>query len=642
MRHAGQCFCILLEKQVLSRLSHLSDSVSYIGLKRDHSARVSIPGKDELGNLSHEINRMLAALEQSELELQKARNELEIRVQERTAALTESESRFRALTESTSSAIFIYQQNKFLYVNPATQKITGYSEFELQGMNIWDLTHPDHRETIKQRIQIQQKPRGVFREEVKLITKQGEIRWVDFTAASIELAGQPVMLGTAFDITDRKKAEDRLLYDAFHDALTGLPNRNLFMELVGRAFERAKRYTDKTCAVIFMDLDNFKQINDSLGHTIGDKLLIEASKRLTSKQFRAADTVARLGGDEFVILIEDLQNPSQVIHVSKRIQQEIGKPFNLDGHEIFITTAIGIATFENSYNHPEEMLRDADTAMYRAKSNGKGQFMLFDSSMHADVAIRLKLESDLRHAIENQEFKVLFQPIISSETRKIIGAESLIRWSHPTRGMVSPVEFIPVAEETGLIVPIGEWVLQSVCQQVKSWHDTGNSKIWVSVNFSARQFRDKNLVMLIKQTLAKSSLSPIHLVGEITESVAMQDLDYTIKVMNILREIGLRFAIDDFGTGYSSLSYLNKFPISTVKIDRSFVKKLPNDLNSTAIISAIMTIAHKLNLKIVAEGVETEEQLAFLQSQQCDEIQGFLFYKPLPAEDLVKLLQKQA
>ncbi|MEW6573467.1 MAG: EAL domain-containing protein [Bacillota bacterium] len=555
-------------------------------------------------------------------------------------ALRESEAKFRALTETAPAAICIYQGERLRYVNPATGAITGYPEKELLQMNVLDLVHPDFREPVRQR---NLASRGFgsapLRYEIKIVTKQGRERWVDLTAAPIEFEGQPAMLATAFDITDRKVAEERLLYDALHDALTGLPNRNLFMDRLGRAIEWAKRHQDYSFAVLFLDLDRFKNVNDSLGHMAGDQLLVEVGRRLEAS-LNPGDTIARLGGDEFVILLEDLKDVSDAVRMAERIQAELQSPFNLGGQEVFTTGSIGIAFSKTGYDRAEEVLRDADTAMYRAKMLGKARYVIFDASMHFHAVSLLQLEADLRRAVERREFMVYYQPVVSLSSGEVAAVEALVRWRHPQRGLVPPLEFIPLAEETGLILPIGEWVLQTACSQTKNWHVAGYPRLRLMVNFSARQFQDRGLLTMIERILRETGLPPTALNIEITESVAMKDTEYTSKMLNELDEMGIEISLDDFGTGYSSLGYLNRFVIDAIKVDHSFVSNIAGDPSYVAIVKAIIVMAHSLGLKVVAEGVETKGQLAVLCSLSCDQMQGFLFSPPVPAEELTRLLRE--
>ena len=442
------------------------------------------------------------------------------------------------------------------------------------------------------------------------------------------------------EITERKRAEEQLLYNAFYDALTGLPNRALFMNRLGLALEQKKRHKDYLFAVLFLDLDRFKLINDSLGHLVGDQLLLEIAKRLESC-LRSTDIAARFGGDEFTVLLEGIENVSNAIQVAERIQQELALPFRLNGQELSTTASIGIALSSAvDYNQPEDLLRDADTAMYRAKALGRARYELFNLEMYEDAVARLQLEIALRQASERQEFQVYYQPIVSLTSGTISGFEALLRWQHPERGLVSPTDFIPIAEETGLIVSIGYWVLHEACRQMQAWRmcDRTNSLNKISVNLSLKQFSQPDLIGQMAQILHLTGLDACYLVLEITESVIMENGNETTVAFSKLREMGIELSIDDFGTGYSSLSRLHNFPISTLKIDRSFLSPIDNNSKNLEIIETIVTLAHKLGVDVTAEGVETKEQLAFLRSLNCEYGQGYFFSHPLDSSAATALI----
>jgi diguanylate cyclase (GGDEF)-like protein/PAS domain S-box-containing protein len=448
------------------------------------------------------------------------------------------------------------------------------------------------------------------------------------------------------DITQRKAAEEQLVHDAFHDKLTGLPNRALFMNRLEQSILRAQRRKESSYAVLFLDLDRFKVINDSLGHMIGDEFLVATARRL-QKILRPSDTVARLGGDEFTILLEEIENVNAAIEVAERIQQEIQQPFRLDGQEVITTVSIGIALGAKHYDQPDDLLRDADMAMYRAKTQGK-RHEVFDMSMHAHAVKRLQLETALWRALDRQEFRVHYQPIISLQDDRVTGFEALVRWQHPERGLVSPADFIPIAEETGLIVPIGFWVLREACRQLCSWQQTAlqnigqqNASLTINVNLSAKQLAQPDLIEQIEKILEETGLDPHSLKLEITESVIMDNVEEVTAVLLQLRDRGIQLGIDDFGTGYSSLSYLHRFPIMALKVDRSFVSRMGDDQENLEIVRTIVTLAHNLKMDVVAEGVETAEQLAQLRALGCELGQGYLFSKPVNCEVAESLLQRE-
>ncbi|HYY98953.1 MAG TPA: EAL domain-containing protein, partial [Pyrinomonadaceae bacterium] len=443
------------------------------------------------------------------------------------------------------------------------------------------------------------------------------------------------------DITDRKRAEEQLLHDAFHDALTGLPNRALFMDHVKMAIQRSRRSGDRLFAALFLDLDRFKIVNDSLGHMVGDQLLVGIAHRLEAC-LRPGDTVARLGGDEFTILLEDLSENEDAIDVARRVQEAVTQPFNIGGHEVFTTASIGIALSTTGYERAEDLLRDADTAMYRAKMQGKKRHVVFDKAMHDRAMELLQLETDLRRAIQRREFFLHYQPIVSLETGKVASFEALVRWRHPERGLVMPGEFITVAEETGLIIPLGQWVLGEACRQMREWqkHYKIDEDVTVSVNLSSRQFSQADLTEQVASVLRETGLPAHSLKLEITESMVMENIDTAIDMLTQLRNLGVGISIDDFGTGYSSLSYLHRFPIDTLKIDRSFVTQMTDNTENAEIVRTIVTLARSLGMNVIAEGVETAAQLTQLRDLGCDFGQGYLFSKAVGAPAALDLVLK--
>ncbi len=553
--------------------------------------------------------------------------------------LRRSETKFRTLTETVAAAVFIFQGTRLRYVNSLTEALTGYEREELLAMHFWEMIHPDFRELVKERGLARQRGERVpTHYEVKLVTKNGDERWVDFTLGVIEFEGKPAVLGTGFDITERKRAEETIKHMAYHDSLTDLPNRTLFQDRLTVALAQARRKR-RTAAVMFLDLDRFKVVNDTVGHALGDDLLQGVAERLTGL-VREGDAVARVGGDEFTLLLAEVERAEDMIEIAERVLDTLRQPWVLNGHEFRITASIGIAMFPNDGEDADSLLRNADTAMYRAKDQGRDNYKLYTPAMNARIAERLALENSLRHGLERGEFLVYYQPQVDIASGRIVGMEALVRWQHPERGLVFPAEFIPVAEETGLIVPLGAWVMRTACAQNKAWQAAGFPPMRVAVNLSARQFQQRNFTEMVDEVLKEADLEARWLQLEITEGVAMQDVESNIAVLRELRQMGVQIAIDDFGTGHSSLSYLSRLPIDVVKIDRTFVQDLTTDPNGAAIARSIIVMAHNLKLRVIAEGVETEEQLAFLKKRRCDEMQGYLFSKPAPAEAFEEMLRQ--
>ena len=438
-------------------------------------------------------------------------------------------------------------------------------------------------------------------------------------------------------LRQRKRAEDRVNHMAFHDELTSLPNRLMLSQRLDQALSRHRR-TGTQLAILFMDLDRFKVINDSLGHEIGDVLLRQVADRLRA-QSREGDTVARVGGDEFVVLIENPETPTDISARAQRLVEQLSAPYVLGDKDCHVSVSIGISVFPADGSDSQALLKAADMAMYRAKDTGRDNYLFYSRSMNVHTVERLALESDLRHALERNEFLLHYQPKVEIATGLITGVEALLRWNHPLRGLVSPMEFIPLAEETGLIVPIGEWVLATACARTKAWQDQGLSKLDVAVNLSARQFADPMLLPKLTRIIRASGLDPSSLELEITESLVMSHGAGAVAVLQKLKSVGVRIAIDDFGTGYSSLAYLKRFPIDTIKVDRSFIRDIPADSDDKKITRAIIAMAHSLRLKVVAEGVETADQLKFLRSHCCDAVQGYFLHRPLPEAEVAGVLE---
>jgi diguanylate cyclase len=448
----------------------------------------------------------------------------------------------------------------------------------------------------------------------------------------------PLILKTIRYAIERKESDQHFAFLSHYDKLTGLANRELFRDRLHQAMSRAER-AGKLVALLFLDLDRFKSVNDTLGHLAGDELLVEVATRLKTC-VRKSDTIARLGGDEFTVILEGLDAPVDAEIVCRKIIKSLEAPLLLRNHEIYVTTSIGVTFFPTDDIDLNGLLRNADAAMYRAKEEGRNKFHLFTADLSARAVKRLGIESALRHAVERQEFHLCYQPKISVHTGEILGAEALLRWENPQHGLVSPVDFIPVAEETGLIVPIGEWVLRRACADTRKWHAAGFDHVSVAVNLSARQFRHGELINTVRRALQDSGIAPHQLELEITESLLMDDTEASQIALNELKALGTSIYLDDFGTGYSSLAYLKKFPIDGLKIDRSFIRDLPGDPDDEAITQAILALSQALRLHVVAEGVENDAQLDFLRRQGCEVVQGFLFSRPLLFNDFLEWLQR--
>jgi diguanylate cyclase (GGDEF)-like protein/PAS domain S-box-containing protein len=545
--------------------------------------------------------------------------------------------------ESSTNGIMITDssgfENPIVFTNPAFGRITGYGPQEVVGRSMNFLLGKDQEQDkfleINAALNEQREGNAVLR----CFRKDGSLFWNELSIFPVRDDSGNVtnFVWVIDDVTEREQHEELLEYQANHDALTGLPNRNLLADRITQSLANAQRYNQLT-AVLFIDLDNFKFVNDSLGHALGDRMLIILADRL-HKCIRSGDTVARYGGDEFVVVVSNLEKSEDAVAVSQNIQQQITRPLTIDMHEFEITCSIGISLYPKDGPDVDTLLKNADAAMYRAKEKSRNTFQFYTSEINDRVVERMAIERHLRHALEMEEFEVHFQPQIELLNGRIIGVEALLRWRSPELGLVSPDRFIPLAEETGLIVPIGEWVITACCRQNKAWQDAGYQPMTISVNLSARQLQKKDLAAVIESILLQTGLEPRFLELEIVESMVMQDVESAASIMKELKELGVQLAMDDFGTGYSSLSYLKRFPFDKLKIDLSFVRDIIKDPESAAIARAIIAMAHTMNLRAIAEGVETEEQLAYLRLHGCDEMQGYYVSRAVPARELEELLK---
>ena len=631
---------LLLVMGIISRsIRALRKGIEIIG-SGDLDYKLGIPTQDEIGQLAHAFDRMTEQLKTVTV----SRDLLQREVEERKRverALRRSEDRLKEAQRIASLGNWEWDlSTKRLKWSDEVYRIMGVQlqDFELSFESFQSFVHPDDRHLVEQTISeaLSRKERCAV--DYRVIRRDGTEIVVQAQAEVVcSVEGTPLrIIGTIQDITERKLLEEAIRYQANHDLLTGLPNRVLFMEHLSRGIAQAGRNRTHL-AVMFLDLDRFKNINDSLGHSAGDYLLKQVAVRLSS-HVRESDTVARLGGDEFILLLPDIAHTEYADTVARKILSLFRMPFRIEGNEVYVSPSMGVSLYPDDSEYAEELIKNADIAMYHAKEQGRGNYQFYSPAMNIRTLERMILENSLRQTLERGELVVYYQPQVESVTRRVVSAEALVRWQHPDLGLLNPFQFLPIAEETGLIMPLDEWVLRTACAQVREWQDEGFPAIGITVNLSARQFQQPGLTEMLFRVMKETDLDPSCLWLEITEGVAMKDIGLTLRNLEKLTERGVRFCIDDFGTGYSSLSYLKRLPVQKVKIDKSFVTHLAESCDDRAIITAVITLAHSLRMGVVAEGVETEEQLEILRSVGCDEIQGFLFGKPVPAEIFKELL----
>ena len=573
--------------------------------------------------------------------------------------LAERDQLFQLISENAADMIALVDNDgRRLYNSPAYQRVLGYSQEDLQATSSIEQIHPDDRQRVLKAAEKARLSGQGERVEYRIRHKDGSWRTLESTACAIRNAkGETDKLVIVNrDITERKRAEELLVHNAFHDGLTNLPNRALFLDRLQHALTLSKRHSNYKFAVLLIDVDEFKVINDSLGHRAGDELLIQIGQRLKDSVRRADmvsrprmndvpgrltndDTLARLGGDEFAILLDDIRDPIEAVRVAERVQVELGIPFVVNQQEIVISASIGIASSTSPHTQAEDLVRDADIAMYRAKRAGKARCEVSDTAMHANAVKRLRLETDLRKALDQGEFRVYYQPILSLQTGKITGFEALTRWQRP-EGILSPIEFIAVAEEIGLIIPMNRQLLREACQHLCSWQSEfpASPPLTMSVNITPREFAQPDLASEIGKTLEQVGLDPGCLQLEIIETIAMGDAEKSGLVLAQLKALGVRLSIDDFGTGYSSLSRLRRIPVDTLKIDRAFISNMDRDPENREIVRAIIMLAHNLGLKVVAEGTETEEHINLLKQFNCEMAQGYFFSRPADDQAMLNLL----
>ena len=584
------------------------------------------------------------ALENANL-YQSAQQEI-LQRQQVEIALRESEERYALAMRGANDGLWDWDmRSNEVYFSSRWKSMLGYGDEDITTrLSEWfSRVHPEDIERLK--LDISAHIKGLtphFVNEHRMMHKDGAYRWMLSRGIAIRSAEEAPyrMAGSLTDTTDRKFAEEKLLQNAFYDGLTHLANRALFMENLRFAVERAKRRSDYQFAVLFLDVDRFKNVNDSLGHMLGDKLLIEIAHRIEEPR-RATDTVARLGGDEFVILLDDVDELNAATRIADELLASLSKPYQLSGHEVQITTSIGVVLSVSGYERPEDVLRDADIAMYSAKASGKARYEIFDPVMRKRILERLELETELRRALANQELRVYYQPIVSLVSQSIIGFEALARWPHPKLGFLTPNQFIPLAEETGLIIPLDRFVLREACRQMAEWHERlpFDPPLTISVNLSGKQIVQPDLIETVELVLKDTGLPPQSLKLEITENVILEDNQLTVEVFKELQGLGVQVQIDDFGVGYSSLNYLSQFPINALKIDQSFVGQMLDDNNQMEIIQAIVMLTHRLGVGVIAEGMETTGQMDKLKSMGCEFGQGYLVSVPLDSQSAQKILE---
>jgi diguanylate cyclase (GGDEF)-like protein/PAS domain S-box-containing protein len=623
----------LVPDNVASRYPE-DDLLISMGVVSYYGAPLKSASGKVLGIMAVMDNRPLAVSSSLRSVLGLFANRVALEIQRRKA-IDELELAASVFRESMEGIIICDADARIVRVNPEFCKISGYAEAEVIGQTPRLFKSGQHAITFYDQLWTTLKEQGFWKGEIINKRKNGEIfiSWQLIKAVKDEYGEIQQYISIINDISDKKRSEEKIYRLAHQDLITQLPNRMSFQNLLKDAVNVAMHSTNRL-AVMFIDLDHFKLINDTSGHPAGDELLQQVAIRLKNI-IGAQNVISRFGGDEFTVLLPSIDSTEEVIHVAQQILDSLLMPFSLSSCDITISASIGISLYPDHAQNASTLLSCADNAMYRAKESGRASFAFYTDQMQVDAQERVILERELRRALKEQEFLLHFQPQIDVASQRIVGVEALIRWQHPLRGMIPPDKFIPIAEATGLIVPIGEWVLQEACQQLRLWIDQGHTDLVMAINLSARQFFQKNLLEFIQQVLKRTGVPSANLEFEITESMMMNNVEETIATLNKMKDLGLQLSIDDFGTGYSSLSYLKQFPIHKLKIDKSFVDGLPHDADDLAIVQAIIAISHALHLRVIAEGVETAEQYRLLSSLDCNEIQGYFFSKPLPAEHLI-------
>lgn len=595
----------------------------------------------ELGELAYRFNKRTRALMEMREQIQRGAEE-RMRAEKQREL---SEERFRALADSAPDGIISADGNGLIITwNPAAKVIFGYDAEDMIGKPIGNLLDLQGAQILAEFVALMHKTRhsqpAFSPKDVTAKHKNNESVEVEMSLSSWVTSEGTFVTAFFRDLSQRRETEEQIRFLAHHDSLTRLPNRTLFRDRLHQALAISRR-TNSKVALMLLDLDNFKVINDSLGHGVGDELLKEVANRLLAQE-RETDTVARLGGDEFALILPQIRRSEDAVVIAERIIERIAAPLSIEGNTVQVGTSIGITIFPDDGNDAETMIGNADMAMYQAKAEGRNTYRFYVEEMNSDLIARKEMLEDMRLALKNDEFELYFQPQVDLTGHNVVGAEALLRWHCPKRGFVSPLDFVPIAEQGGLIIPLGEWVIRAACRQIAAFDTMGLSMVRIAVNISTLQFRQKDLVDTVKSILAETRIQPERLEFEITESVVMADLESSVNMMTQLDEIGIRLAIDDFGTGYSSLSYLKRFPIQKLKIDKTFVQDVEEDSDSEAIVNAIVGLADSMKLTTVAEGVETQAQLDLMRLAGCDLVQGFFFGRPMPARDFARWMRDWA
>ncbi len=626
---------------VIRPLTRLSEAADQLALG-DFSTKLPPATNDELGKLVHAFSSMREIRRRAEKDLNDLNANLEHIVLARVAELRDNEAYIHAVLENVNEGIIVIEETGLIEsINPAAEKIFGYTSEEIVNQNFTVLMSADELEMSDKfsnfsKTNVDTSFFGKTREVIGM-RKNFSAFPLELKTSQFHIQNRSLLITTARDISERKEIEQRITYMASYDSLTQLPNRSLLQDRIQQVLAHNRRHNLKA-AVLFVDLDRFKIINDTLGHDFGDSVLQVVANRMVA-EVRSEDTVARQGGDEFIILLSDITNPDDAALIAQKIMESLSQPMHINGKELYIGTSIGIAIFPDDGDDMATLLKNSDIAMYHAKESGRGNYQFFSEKMNADASEKQSLTSYLRYAVERNELFLVYQPVVDMISGEMTGMEVLLRWQHPVLGLISPDKFIPLAEESGLILPIGEWVLRSACKQLSAWQKQGYEVPRLAINLSAKQFQQKAMDEIIAAILKETGVDPRFIGIEITESMLLHNIDEVVQTLLKLSDMGLEISIDDFGTGYSSLSYLKRFHIDKLKIDKSFVNDIATHPDDAAIVKAIIAMAHGLSMKVVSEGVETQAQLDFLRMHGCEQYQGYIFSKPLTASEIVTKLK---